>query len=121
MFQSPYRPTVHCTNDPTAKLPCAHYTDSRFKTEQLVFDSRETLEGSDEVAYDDRLREWDWGAYEEGLKVAKESDHAPSTAAFFQLLLSSYHKSPVKLKKVWTGYNLSTGYQYWAFRYSVQK
>ena len=121
MFQSPYRLTVNCTNDLATKLPYAHYTDSRFKTEQLVFDSGEPSEKADHVAYDDRLRGSAWDAYDKGLKAAKEAGHTPSTGVFFQALLASYHQSPVKLKKVWTGYNLSTGYQYWAFRYSVKR
>jgi hypothetical protein len=111
---------VPCTKCLKTKLPYAHYTDSRFKTEQLVFDSREPSEEADHVAYDDRLRGWDWDAYDKGLKAAKEAGHTPSTGAFFQALLTSYHQSPVKLKKVWTGFNPSNGYQYWAFCYSVQ-
>ena len=114
------QPKVYCTNSLEAKLPYAHYTDERFNTEQLVFDSGDALEKSDYSAYDDRLRSWDWDGYDRGIEEAKKAGHQPSTAAFFQAMLTAYHQSPVKLKKVYTGCNLSNGYQYWAFLYSVQ-
>jgi hypothetical protein len=112
---------VPCTNSLTAMLPYASYNDRRFDKEQLVFDSGDAVEETDHWVYDDRLAEYDYAAYKDGFKSAKDSGHQPSTAAFFQAVLSSYHQTPVKLKRVWTGCNLSNGYQYWAFAYSVTK
>lgn len=111
---------VPCTNSMTAKLPYAHYTDCRFDREQLVFDSGEAVKETDYTAYDDRLMQFDPEAYFRGIDAAKK-EHQPFTAAFFQAFLTSYHQSPVELKKIWTGCNASNGYQYWAFAYSLKK
>jgi hypothetical protein len=97
-------------------LPTPHYTQKIYNKAQLVFD--DGTEGTSS-AYNDRLMQWDSKAYFRADAAAKGSRFPRRSANYFELFLKEYYEKPVTLHKVYTGVNLSNGYEYYVFNYTV--
>jgi len=97
-------------------LPTPHYTQKIYEKAQLVFDSG--TEGTS-TAYDDRLMQWDSKAFFRADTAAQGSRFPRRSANYFEFFLKEYYQKPVTLHKVYTGVNLSNGYEYYVFNYTV--
>lgn len=86
------------TQDPNVQIHYdAHYSDNRFKVEQVVYGCR----GNSQSLfwdYDDRLREWDYEKAPAAWKHATASGVTLRSARFYEEYLRYYYDKPIDLK-----------------------
>lgn len=111
-------PTIHPTNSKTQVLAYAHYSDERFKREQLVYLGCPVSE-LEELSWDysDRLYGWDFQKARSAEESAKIEGHKPRTAAWMEVFLSHFYDDAFELKAIATGFNLNSGYDYFVYGY----
>ena len=90
-------------------LPFPHYSDDRFRHEQLLYLSPDTELSAISWDYGDRFRSWD----SEKTKEAEESAnvHRYRTVQWFEAFIESFYDSTRSLKAVAGCVNHSSGYE----------
>lgn len=95
-----------------------HYTDDRFKHPQTIFGAERKGIHYD---YSDRLYEWDYTKAREAEKIASKSGAAPKSCKWYEAYLSAYHGKEATIYHILAGWNLSSGYSYMVFGYTLEE
>lgn len=109
------------TNDRAEQLHMdAHYTDERFRKEQVVFGNPDN---GLQWEYDDRLRQWDYEGHAAAWNNAKNTVPycPPRSASFYEAYLSAYYKCKIDLRCIIVGVNRGNGYPYAIFGFISHK
>lgn len=97
----------------------AHYSDPRYQggKERDLFGSRR--EGLNYV-YSDRLSQWDYRKSEKSWEIASK-EYPQNSVAHRERYLSEYFGKPCTIEHVVVGVNVSNGYPYAVYGYTVKE